>query len=463
MSLRTTAVRGGSYLVLRQVLGALISTVGLILTTRILGPESYGTWVAASGVYAYLLSLSGWGVNVYLIRREADPSTQDYHQAFSLLLLLGSVGAGLAFVALPLLQHWVHIEAFGPVAMALFAGLPINLVASVPLALLERALDYRKVAIIELSGLIVFYLVALPLAYQGLGPWAMVSGWWATQLLTLGLLYWMSGYRPRFYWDGARVRTMVGYGLGYSASEWIWNLGNLVNPLIVGRYAGAEAVGQVGLAIRIVEQLSFVILTPVARLSIPLFARLREDRNRLVKALTEGTALQILTLGPILAGFGLAAPLIIPPLIGPQWLPSLEVYPFIAAAYLCGSASSLHFSILFVLGRLREVALFRVTHLLVFAGSALLLVPRFGLRGYGWADMVALPSYALLFIWIYVHVGSPISVSTIVWFMCWVLPLFSWQLGHWTWVGMIVPLAWSATRADLLRAATTAWRGFRKR
>jgi O-antigen/teichoic acid export membrane protein len=461
MSLRTTAVRGASYLSLRQAVGILISSIGLILLTRALGPKAYGTWVAAIGVYTYLSELSGWGVNVYLIRREGEPSGRDYDQAFSLLLLLGLAGAGLAVLALPLLQRWVEIEEFGPMALVLFVGLPIHLISSVPFAFLERALDYRSVALIELSGLAVFYPVALPLAYEGLGAWAPVAGWWATQLLTLGLLLRMSGYRPRLHWETARVRSMVRYGLGYAASEWLWNLGNLVNPLVVGRYAGAEAVGQIGLAVRLVEQLGSVALIPAARLSIPVLARFREDRLRVMKALSEGTVLQVVALGTILAAFGLIAPWVVPLAIGPGWLPTLEVYPFIATSYLTGGATILYSSILLVLGKLWEVAVCRLMHLVLFAGSALLLVPRVGFEGYGWAEIIAVPSYAMLLLWVSVHVGRPSSAQAGIWYLSWVLPLFSWQLGHWAWIGPLLPLIWPVTRKGLLGIVMEVWRAVR--
>src|SRR5215204_2732178 len=269
MTLRARALRGGSYLVLRQGLGLLISAVGFIMLARILGPEAYGLWAAAYGIYTFLSSSSGWGINVYLIRRQEEPPAQDYHQAFSLLLLLGLTGAGLAYLVLPFLEGWVRLEGFGPVAVALFVGLPINLVSLVPFARLERALDYRRVAFVELSGQIALYLTALPLATQGWGAWAPVAGWWAQQLLTLGLLYRMAAYRPQLRWERARVRAMMGYGLGILASDRLWELRNLVNPLVVGRYAGTEAVGQVAFAIRLAELLSNMLLIPVGRLSIP--------------------------------------------------------------------------------------------------------------------------------------------------------------------------------------------------
>jgi PST family polysaccharide transporter len=89
---------------------------------------------------------------------------------------------------------------------------------------------------------------------------------------------------------------MVGYGLGFSASMWVWQLRLLVNSLVVGRYAGADAVGYVALAIRIVDQLS-VLKDIVWRLSIPALAQVQGKLARMVKAISEGASLQIMASG----------------------------------------------------------------------------------------------------------------------------------------------------------------------
>jgi O-antigen/teichoic acid export membrane protein len=451
MSLRTQVLRGGTYLVLRQGLGAIISAVGILLLTRAIGPDAYGIWAAALGIYTYLFILSRWGIEVYLIRHEEEPQPQDYNQAFSLLLLSGLVGAGLAVLALPMLERWVRLDGFSSVAVTVLVGLPVSLVSLVPLARLERALDYRKVAAIELSGQTTTYLVAVPLAYGGLGPWAPVSGWWAQQLLTLALLYRASAYRPRLHWEPARVRAMLGYGSGYSASQSLWQLRTLVNPLVVGRYAGAEAVGYVALTIRLVEQLSS-LTTIASRISLPVLARLQRDPVRLMKAVTEGTSLQIMVLGPILVGFSWASPWIIPPLFGPRWLPVTEVFPFIALSYLSMTMLHMCSSALYVLRKNVQVAVFHLLHVAMFAGAALLLVPSLGIRGYGWAEVAALPSYLLSLTFVTLYIGKPSFTRAGIWFTALIIPLFGSQLSSWAWVSVIVPLLWPATRKELTQA-----------
>src|SRR4028118_1272283 len=144
----------------------------------------------------------------------------------------------------------------------------------------------------------------------------------------------------------------------------------------------------------------------------------------MVKAVTEGISLQLMAIGPILAGFGLVAAWLLPLLFGPQWLPVLEVYPFIALAYLSKAGFNLYSSVLYILSRTWHIAIFNMVHVILLGGAALLLVPHLGFKGYGWAEMVALASYVLLVIWFEVYVGRPGYLQPAVWMMAWAIPLF---------------------------------------
>ena len=454
MSLRARVVRSGVYLTLRQGLGIAIGTVGMILIIRAIGPEAYGLYAAAGSIEIYFFVICRFGIDAYLVRRREEPQPHDYHQAFTLYLLLGLAGAVSAVLALPFLDRWMGIEGFGPVYAAMLVTLPVQLSQLTPMARIQRALDFQRVALIELSGQIALYVVALPLAYQGLGPWALVIGMWTQYLLILGSLYRVSGYRPQLYWESARVRAMVGYGIGYSANGWVYELRHLINPLIVGRYAGAEAVGQVALAIRLLEQFNSVVELSFVRVALPVFARLQEDRARLVKAVNEGTSLQPMILGPLLAGFALVAPWVIPLLVGPEWLPMLEVYPLLAVSYLSRAVFSMQAAALQVLRRIWELATFSLVYIVLFAGLAFLLVPHLGLIGYGWAAVAGtiLGSYIPLSILGRVYIGRISHTQAGVWFTAWAIPLFSWQLGSWAWISPILPLIWPPTRRELWHA-----------
>jgi PST family polysaccharide transporter len=450
-------LRGGAYMSVRMVLGLCISLGGLTLLTRAIGPEKFGVYAAALGIYAVLENLTQGGIRAYLVRREGEEREEVYHQAFTLLLLFGAGGTLVVILGLPLVQQWVRMDGFGPVALAVFLGLPVALLAKVPLARLERALDFKRVAMFELVGMLVYYVTALSLAFRGFGVAAPVAGWWAQLLLTLVLASHAARYSPRLYWDRKLARDMVGYGLTFSASTLVFKLRELVNPLVVGRYLGAEAVGYVALAIRFVTALSFV-KDAAWRLSMPTLARLTQERPRLVRAVTQGMQLQLLAQGPLLVGFGWAALWLLPFAFGSEWLPAMEVYPFIALSYLINGLFMLHSSALYALRRNLKVVAFTSTHVALFAGSAFLLVPSFGVLGYGLAEMVALMSYAIIHINFARVVGTPAYLLVGVWGAAATLALFVHELGWWAASGLVLVVLWPRTWRELIGYARAMWR-----
>ena len=395
MNLREKVLKGGAYLAVRQGVGLILGLGGTLLLTRVIGPGNYGLFSSAFGIAGYLGSLTGLGVNVYIVRREAEPGIGVYHQAFTLMFITGASGLLLGVAALPLLQMWLQSPAFIPPLLIMLLTLPFMAMASPAMARLERDLNYRSVATLELTGQLIYYGIALVLAYNGRGVWAPVVAFFISQIFLLIAACILAHLIPRPYWSKSLLKEMMGYGIGYSASIWLWQLRTLVNPLIVGRYAGPEGVGYVALAIRLVESLSF-IKGATWRLSIAALGKLQGDYPRLKRAVEEAMALQVLALGPLLLIFACISPWILPALFGERWNTVLIIYPFIAISYLVNAVFSMHSSVLYVLQRNWEVTWFHMTHILLFVGGAFLFLPRFGLPGYGLAELVALLGYIVI-------------------------------------------------------------------
>jgi PST family polysaccharide transporter len=448
MSLKQQVISGGFYLALRQGLGMVIGLGGVLLLTRLIGPEQYGLYAGTFGIFWYLQTIFQMGIEVYMVRHEGEESAAIYHQGFTLLLLLSLLGVALSWFGMPLLQHWTQIPGFQSVARVMFLALPIVLIQNVPMAMLERRLDYQRIAFIELANQLVYYLVAIPLAFKDYGVWSAVIAWWLQQLQGLLLLFWVTRYRPRWSWHPAVMGEMLRYGVSYSASTWVWTSRMLVNPLLVGRFAGAEAVGYVALAIRLTDVLGFV-KTATWRVALSALAKFQGDRERLTRAVNEGMNLQMLALGPVLVMFAWIAPMLMPMLFGPKWLPVVAVFPFIAFGSLTNALFSIHCSTLYVLKYNWAVAWFHVLHVGLFAAAAWFFLPRFGVAGYGWAEIVAILSYIIIHQSVSKRLGMVDYKLPGIWWGGFSLALFVYQLGWWVSVGLAAIAILPATHHKL--------------
>ncbi len=406
MTLRSRVTESATLLTLREGAGVLIGLIGVVALTRLIGPASFGLYAAAAAVYGYLNILSQWGLPVFLVRREGGVPDPVLHQAFTLAGILGGLGLLGGWFLAPGIEAWARIPGFTSVGHMILLTLPGALVMQVPRAILGRRLEFKAVARAELAGQIGFYLAALPLAALGAGVWAAVAGWWAQSAVAWPILYRAAGYRPRIAWDGKLVREMLRDGLSYTAATWAWQARTLVNPLLVGRYVGVAGVGYVDLAVRFVDNLGFV-KTAASRVAVAALAHVQQDSARLRSAIGEGARLQVLALGTLLAGFGIAAPWIIPLVFGEKWLPVLVVYPFIALGALAHGLFNMEVSALYVLRRNRDVLRFHIVHVTLFIGTAFFGLRALGLIGYGLGEAAAVLSYPLLYAMVARQIGAP--------------------------------------------------------
>jgi len=269
----------GVYLGLRYGLGVLVSIGNMFLLTWWIGPHAYGIFITAIGLTAFLASLARSGVDTYLVRRAVPPDEGMYAVANSLIgtLSLTLMLAGVAVV--PFLARWYGNREFLPAYTVLLFTIPLVGLTGPPTAKLERDLNFRIVAQIELGGQVLALLVSLTLAWRGFGVWAPVLGHLSWQIFGACAAFVAAKLVPRFRFSWRCAREMLTFGVGYTASLRTWQLRTLVNPLLVGRFAGVEGVAFVGLAIRIAEGLGFIRIA-AARLAIAALARLQEDQAR---------------------------------------------------------------------------------------------------------------------------------------------------------------------------------------
>jgi PST family polysaccharide transporter len=415
VGLRTKVIKGGALMVIRQALGILLSLIGVLFITRVIGPTEYGLYGVGYGIVSFLGGLGIWGLDVYLLRKTSTPEQQDYDQVFTLLLCISSVFTLSLVLGQHIIAQMLKLPQVAPLLATLGLTLPISLL-NLPLTIkLDRDLNFQRVAYIELISQISYYVIALPLAHQGAGAWAPVSGLWLQQITMVVLTFFSTNLRPRLCWKPSLIREMLAYGLSYSSSTWVWQLRSLVNPVIVGRFAGAEAVGFVALAIRLAEMLAFA-KSVTWRLAMAALAKLENDSFRLRKSIEEGMRLQALAVGLPMAAFAIAAPVILPLVFGKDWTPVLYIFPLIAIGYIFNSIFNLHSSVLYLLGKNLLVTWFHAAHIALFAGSTFLLVPYLGMVGYGWAEIAALASYIVIHIYTAKQIGSPNYTVALSWF-----------------------------------------------
>jgi O-antigen/teichoic acid export membrane protein len=352
-SLRTRVLKGSVYLVLRNGISMLIGLVGSLFVTRLIGPDNYGLYMAAFGIFGYLSNAVSPSVAAYLVREQSPDFLKHFHLTFWWLLGLGMIAAGIASAAvITVAQLSGQNNDFKWIAVSQFVFLPFALVSVVPQALLERDLNYRPLAIVQLGSQIALYLAAVPLAWWGFGAWALVGGFWLSQAVQLVGSFLAARYRPCWYWNRHDWRQMMHYSVSQSLSIWLYNLRDLVPSLILFPLAGERAMGYYALANRLINMLGF-LYSVSGRIAFAAFARLQENKERLTKAIQETIQYLILFLGFVLTVFAASVGWVASWVLGAKWDTSViqQLCIVMASRVLLSSVFGVQTQALYVIGQ----------------------------------------------------------------------------------------------------------------
>ncbi len=392
--LSATVMRGGRLLAMRQVAGMVLSLVGMLFLTRLIGPMAYGTYAAAFGIVFFLQTMSEYSLDVYLVRYPGELPADVSHQVFTFLVGSGLAMTGASLLGLLVAGYFIDVAVAAPVFVALVAGLTIVNLQQVPLSLLERELNYNSIGLIEIVGQLGFFAVALAVAVVHPTAWAPVFGWLAQQIVLL-VGYWSrAGYRPRMVWQPGIIRPMLAFGSAAISSTFMGSFRSLANPVLVGGFVGATAVGYVALALRLLEQASFM-RTIAYRLSIAVVSKVIDDANRLRRVLTLGSEMQLAAVAIPVTALSLAGGTFIPIFFGPDWRPVAEIIPILVPVYLATAAFILQYSVLIAQTRPWDLTLSVGANAALIWGAGLLLIPRFGIYGYAASELIGTASWLL--------------------------------------------------------------------
>jgi PST family polysaccharide transporter len=318
--------------------------------------------------------------------RELDSNTIGHAVAVSMSLSVA--GMLVAAIAAWAIDRWIPLGEFVPAFLVMVPGIVLNNLSNVAIALLERALDYRRVAMAEMTVQLTLTFVSVAVGFFVPSFWAPVCGFWAAHLLWFGVLVFYVRDVIRPVWNVPAMARLAWSSLPFAANSWVPQLRDLVNPIVVGAAFGPGAVGIVALTLRLVTAIG-VMRDIVRRLSLPGMRRLIGEEAKLRGFAQNARDAQIFLVGLPLLAFSFMLPLLEEWGIGRSWHGVTKLYPLLAIAHLIGTFSVLPVCALMVLQQRRLMVANSAAQLLTLVAAAVVLTPRLGIIGYGVAEIVA--------------------------------------------------------------------------
>jgi PST family polysaccharide transporter len=287
-----------------------IQPLVFLVLARLLTPEDFGVMSAALMVIA--LSQIFWeaGMSKALIQRQADIEDAA-NAAFWINVGMGLLVAGAIYlVAGTVANTFFHDPRVVLVLRVMTIQVLLGAVSAVHTALLQKEMMFNRLFWVRFSTVGLPGLASIPLAWHGMGYWALVAGTLLGQVAQVITLWRITSWRPRWSFNTLVAREMTRFGgwvavTGLMAWVYSWS-----DSLIVGKYFGTALMG----IYRVGNQFStlvFAILLgpalPVVYSKFSLIGANEEDKvekllflGRLVGAITIPMSMAVFLFGGLL-------------------------------------------------------------------------------------------------------------------------------------------------------------------
>jgi peptidoglycan/LPS O-acetylase OafA/YrhL/O-antigen/teichoic acid export membrane protein len=372
--LKGAAARGIAWKIAAEAITQVTRLVVLLLLAHLLVPAEFGIASIVIAFAIFVPLFADLGLGAALIQAptltEVDRST----------VFWTSLPLGLSFMALGISLSWPLAAIYGePSLQPMFAAFSVcfllGSLTSVPSALLIRAMHFRALEIRVIVGTLFGAAVAVALAFDGFGAWAIVGGEIANRAISLVTIWLQSHWRPKMVFSRRKLREQFAYGGTLFGAFLLLQFSQTTQSLMVGRFLGASALGRLTLSQTLVYLPFNRIAGPIQEVMFPAFSRMQDEPTRILAALNRINQVLAAIAFPTLTGLAILAPEFTAIVLGSKWAGTEDVIRALALAGMALALQRVNYSVLSARGYTRSILRVGASTLGSTAAAILLAYP----------------------------------------------------------------------------------------
>jgi O-antigen/teichoic acid export membrane protein len=296
--LSTKINRGVAWAGAAQAIIAIADLVSqVIVGARFVSADDLGLAAGAMAFYTLLDTAADFGVTSALI--QGDDHTPEAVSTVFWFNLLVSTGLAVVLLGLgPLYGRFQGRPIVGWLLVAYGGKLVLQNVYAIPFALLRRELRYAEIAKARTAAHLCESVARIAFAATGYTVWCWTLAALVRSIVFGAIMQWRHRFVPRLVFQPRKVLPYVRFGLRTAASQMLYQLYTNLDYAVVLRVFGERANGIYTLAYFIVLEPVKTIANVVIDVAFPAFARLRSDRDELIRQLLQFTRLNLIAVLP---------------------------------------------------------------------------------------------------------------------------------------------------------------------
>ncbi len=310
----------GAAQVVRQIMQFTIS----VILARMLSPQDFGMIGMIVVFTGFAAIFSELGMGAALIQK-LDLSEHHLNSVFWVNIVVGILLTGIVVGVAPFIASFYDEPSIRLITMVIASSFFIGSLGVVQNSLLNKKMDFRRLAQVEITAVSLAGLVAIIMAIKGFGIWSLVAQSLFFTSISVVMMWSLSAWRPTLSFNTNALKELLGFSsnlLGFNIfNYWSRNIDNLM----IGKFIGSSALGIYTRSYSLMMLPLTQISSVVSRVMFPSLSTIQDDLKRVKQIYLRSTQTIALVTFPVMMGLLVVAEPFIITIYGLKWLKVITI------------------------------------------------------------------------------------------------------------------------------------------
>lgn len=304
--------------------------INAIILAHFLFSTDYGIAAIVLSIIGFFVMLSQFGFASAIIGIKTFEK-KSFDTLFTLSLATGILLYIILIYTGPHIAAYYKQQDLAKLLNVAGIGVIMSLLYGIPLAILQRNLEYKKIAIGKIVNSVTKSTIAITMAVIGYGVWSLIIpaiiGYAAATVYSL--------YAAKYYPKFKLHKKSIIQSLNYSISSFLSNIYNYICNniviLVMGKVWQTSELGLYTFAATNQNKAYMILATQISSSIFPIFARISNDIPRIQKATLQIAKYSCFIIWPLFLLLIINASHIVPIVFGKHWIKLIPVLQIVCA------------------------------------------------------------------------------------------------------------------------------------
>jgi O-antigen/teichoic acid export membrane protein len=318
--------------------------IGIFLA-RLLMPADFGI----IGVLMVFISLSTVLIDGGFVQgliRKKDTTEQDLSTIFYLNIIVGIVLYTILYFCAPLIARFFAQPDLTKYSRVLFVIILIFPLYLIQLTQLLKNLEYKKIAIANITSVIVSGSFAIVLAFKGYGVWTLIYQQIAFHSVRVVSYFILVRWKPLLCFNFSTIRNLWSFTMPLLAQTSLNAIFGQIYFVVIGRLFPLNQVGYFTQANKYSETVNAATQNILSTGTFPVLSTIQDDKPRILRVYRKLITSVSTIFFPFVIFLIVAAQPIVVTLITEKWLPSVILLQLLLLANLLTPMFTININVL---------------------------------------------------------------------------------------------------------------------